>query len=152
MKEKWYLIQGFFFQPHLAVGELLIREEHFLSAAVQNGMFAGIVKPIQGSNEYKGCMTDYAGESKILDFVVKKDSLEFLKMYYGRTPVQYTFKKINAMWIGTYEGPDCGKGTAKCVLIEIDETFVLPEMPKEEPAPFTLIEEGVSERPKEEEF
>lgn len=38
----------------------------------------------------------------------------------------YFSKEKGNIWFGYYDGKDCGKGTSKCILTEIDKSFLTP--------------------------
>ncbi len=98
-------------------------------------IFHGVVENIQKNHPdalYEGVMTDRWGPSEIVDFVVDDFGISFEKRYNKRNPIYYKFPVDNRttpeeIWNGTYEGVDCGKGTAKLMINGLTEDFFSPK-------------------------
>jgi hypothetical protein len=130
--EKVYLLQGVFFQgvwnPQLAY-----KPDFGLDVIIEKGvdytMYQAIVGPENNTaNTFSGMMSDRYGYSVINDVQMSETELKFTKYYTRRPPIEYSFKeKIGEMWIGTYGGPDCGRGIARCIVTEVDASFLFLE-------------------------
>ena len=131
MKQKFYSIQGFIFQEGniLAIGIKSGSGASFnLEKAMARAVFSSIVGPSEEENVFCGNMSDIWGDSEIKDFKINTVELSFTKYYANRPPIFYSFKKGESnTWIGGYSGEDCGKGTSKCLVNEIDESFFQSE-------------------------
>ncbi len=132
-REKLYSLQGIIFQRGYAFG---LGQKPGIGTAVKimqtinHGMFHAIIGPSEENpKELCGQMNDCWGQSKITNFQITDEELSFTKWYERRPPIDYVFtnKKEN-VWHGMYEGEDCGMGTCKCIVNEIDELFFEPMM------------------------
>ncbi len=130
-KDEMYSLQGIIFQQGHAFG---IGHKPGIGAAVRiekafnYGMFHAVVGPSEeNSEELCGHMNDRWGQSKITNFQISEEGVSFTKWYTNRPPIDYVLsnKKEN-IWIGTWEGEDCGTGVCKCIVNEIDESFFNP--------------------------
>lgn len=130
-KIKLYSLQGIIFQQGYAFG---LGQKPGIGTAVKiqkafnYGMFQAIIgQSEENENELCGHMSDRWGQSKITNFKLDDKELSFTKWYDRRPPIDYVFtdKKEN-VWLGNWEGEDCGTGPCKCVVAEIDESFFDP--------------------------
>ncbi len=128
MKSK--LIQGMFFQERQFLG--ISNEGGDARAVVSSGvarcMYSGIIfpRPDPGRPEAVGCMMDHYGDSEILDFVMRKDEMVFMKKYIKRGDlIEYNFKLVGPLWVGGYEGDAVGKGFSNCIITEVEDGFFL---------------------------
>lgn len=130
-KEKLYALQGIIFQKgfSFAIGEKPgIGTAAKIEQTFNYGMFHAVIGPSSENPEILcGHMSDRWGNSIITDFMISEKELSFAKRYTNRPAIHYIFgNKEDGTWKGIYEGPDCGRGTCKCVVIEINESFFDP--------------------------
>ncbi len=127
------LIQGIFFQD--AEWPVLAEMPGVGTAvAIKSGLFkscfAGLIgQEVFGEkSEWVGRMKDHFGESTIRDFKMDAKGISFTKQYDGRLHViEYKFaKKVGIFWEGTFKKSAVGSGTARCIVTEVDERFLLP--------------------------
>ncbi len=129
--KKFYLIQGIYFQSGYRGGCLGFRLEPKNLATIDfemiNAMYNGIVESCDSNSKlFYGEMKDIWGNAKISDFEISESELKFIKTYEKRPPIIHLFtKKENGVWLGTFEGDDCGKGKTKCIATEIDNEFFM---------------------------
>ena len=83
------------------------------------------------SNKFSGRLDDIYGRSSIKGSLNLEDgSLDFLKEYDGRKyGIEYKFKKMGDIWLGTWEGVMVGFGEALC---ELYENGTKPKLPWQE--------------------
>lgn len=132
MKQKIYSLHGVFFQANL---RLALGHKPGIGTAVkivptnEYTMFHALVGPDEFLRErFSGIMQDRYSESAIKDLMLTETSLEFTKFYRNRPGIEYQFSKNQAgIWVGTWNGADCGSGEAKCTLVELDQDFIIPE-------------------------
>jgi len=129
--KKIYLIQGIIFQNGHVFGTAYkpgLGIASTIHDALIFSMCQGIVGPNPENEEVLfGTMQDKWGKSEITNFKISEGELTFIKQYKGRPIINYRFKKNGGnVWHGQYEGVDCGKGESKCILTEIDESFLNP--------------------------
>ncbi|MBL7058674.1 hypothetical protein ISS03_05055 [Patescibacteria group bacterium] len=126
------LVQGFFFQPNQF---LELDNESGESVAVVNEntirfMYAGTIYPNKNkpTSELIGGMNDHFGYSLLSNVHVSEQELRFVKKYTDRKDtIQYEFiRQDDGAWIGSYSGIYVGRGSAKCILTEVQKSFFLP--------------------------
>ncbi len=130
MKKQLYLIQGIIFQNGNILGTAY-KPGIGVAVSIQKVMIYaicnGIVGPSAVKEIYNGHMTDKWGESGITDFKISDTELSFTKNYANRPPIEYYFdKKEGNIWLGSYQGRDCGTGDSKFIVTEINESFFEP--------------------------
>lgn len=94
--------------------------------AVKHAMYCGFVEEGKTENIFYGHMHDKWGKSRIIDFKINDSTLMFTKIYGEQEPLYYDFtEKKGNVWIGTYNDKRGGKkGNSKCIITEIDESFL----------------------------
>lgn len=132
--KKLLLIQGVFFQATrgFSIGYLPgIGSIATIEKALKQGIYSAIVGPdkiASPSDTFSGHMHDYVGYSSVTDLVMTESELTFTKNYPGRHPIYYEFKeKKGNVWTGIWKGQDCGRGVTRCIVTEIEDTFVQME-------------------------
>ena len=138
--KKILLIQGVFFQAMHAFSIGYKPGEGaaaMVGDSLRFGIFYGVAGPQSDSDTpqdgtYSGRMHDYVGYSAITNLKVTDTEVSFTKQYDHRKPIAYTFTKKDpfGVWVGGYNGHDCGTGLAKCLITEVDENFLALEEEK----------------------
>ena len=152
-----YSLQGVFFEKK---DMLSVEQKSTVGAVVKMrslltyGMYYAVLAP-DPTNEYEelysGMMHDQYGDSAITQFLRTESEVKFTKTYSHQIPIYYVFdRQKDGIWYGTWKGAGF-EGEAKCIITEIDETFLSPETPKAGTEPFIMVEEGLDEQPKDEE-
>ena len=127
----YYLIQGFFFQNTVMLDP---DRDLFINTMVRLGllriMFSGVLGPASETNsEIIGVTNDVYGEAELDQMKITDKTLSFRKKYtrkHGLT-IHYTFsKQRDGSWSGDWTGPATGSGTARCILVSILESFLMP--------------------------
>lgn len=135
--KKLLSIQGVFFQ---GVFDPFIAQKPGIGTAValrkivEYSMYYAIVYPHDTHDDiFVGAMSDRYGYSTITELKISDTELSFTKTYDGRPPIYYSFTKTSDnTWEGTWQGTDCGNGTSRCIITEIDESFLLIDEETEE--------------------
>ena len=130
--KKLYLIQGIIFQRGHVFG-LSYKSGIGTAATIQSATIHAICNGIVGEDDddlmnddgyLSGEMNDKWGHSQITLFKLTDTTLNFAKHYANRPPIFYSFdKKEGNVWIGKYQGNDCGTGQSKFIITPIDEFF-----------------------------
>lgn len=127
---KTILISGILFQLSAGLDQTkdVVEEIRNGYPGIKPATFFGVVMLDRHLNDrYSGIMSDRYGNSGIKDFIMTEDSVTFQKFYPNRPAINYAFKKKGNVWHGTWQGPDCGRGTANCVFQETtEEEFFTP--------------------------
>ncbi|MEK9131715.1 MAG: hypothetical protein AAB447_02275 [Patescibacteria group bacterium] len=133
-----FLIQGVFFQNRQYLGLACVPIEGAvvtINEGLFQTMFAGIIfsDQRQSRNNLRGYMLDTCGESVLKDISVSDREVSFTKHYDRRKDIiKYSFTvKHGNTWIGQYSGDAVGVGLARCMITEVDDDFLLPNIPAE---------------------
>lgn len=129
------IISGVFFQNQQWIG-LAMRPVDGLVPIIESGLirscFSGMILETP-PGVYVGGIFDHYGESEIFDIEfcgIGSQRLSFTKKYRQRPDsIKYTFTKKDdsGIFVGEFSGELVGSGTAKCVLTEVSDNFLLPE-------------------------
>ena len=131
MKNSHYSLHGIIFQEgyHFGIADKPgIGAAATINKAMNYAMFHGVIHPTElYSDIYEGELSDYWGPSVITDFLIKEDSISFKKQYTGKPVIDYHFRKCEeGVWFGVHSSAYTGKGTAKLIMIPVDESFFSP--------------------------
>lgn len=75
--------------------------------------------------EFKGLLADRCGLSEIIGSIAAGESeISFDKFYTnGRKLISYSFRKEGDLWVGEYNGRDCGRGKAIAKIVPVEFNF-----------------------------
>ncbi len=128
-----FLIQGVFSQVQSGLGTSW--ESGDLQAVIRTALCFFVFHGIFGKDpdgEEAGEIHDHFGEAEVFNIRITETELCFDKRYKHRDyAIRYDLRKQpDGTWQGTYEGPQVGPGTARCVLVRVPDDFLAP--PSEE--------------------
>lgn len=90
----------------------------------ENVIYEGIFKKNLENQIIEGELFDVWGLSSIEGNLLPNE-LNFNKSYRKRSPIKYQFKRKGNLWVGTYQGNDCGVGESLCEIVKLENKFEL---------------------------
>lgn len=133
-----YLIQGVFFQNYTGLGVSLTTGEARVviqTSLAHPTVFHGLIghRACDLEEVLSGEIDDQFGHAKISEIEIDDQRLNFTKKYsHPRDRIVYSLRLNPAddlLWEGEYKGDEqVGSGFVRCVIVKVDDDFLIPPL------------------------